>query len=124
MDILKVGAAALVLVNALVAMVIGLGDIVLTVAESGAIYLVASTSVGLVVAVVAHVRPETAKEPVALGAALLAELQAILGLLVVFTVFGLTKGDAALIDGVIITGAALVGGVFVRRKVTPVDGGS
>lgn len=120
MDILKVGAAALVLVNALVAMVIGLGDIVLTVAESGAIYLVASTSVGLVVAVVAHVRPETAKEPVALGAALLAELQAILGLLVVFTVFGLTKGDAALIDGVIITGAALVGVVFVRRKVTPV----
>lgn len=121
MDVSKLAAALVVLGNAILAAVIGVAELGWTDPEKGAAFLVVNTTVGIGVAIYAHVKPGTSGEPVAIGVTFIAWTESVFGAVVAFDAFELTAEKVTLLQGVIISAVALLTLLLVRERVTPVE---
>ena len=113
-------AALLVVVNATIALLVGLAIVSWTDVQVALVLATANTGVGLAVAVYAHLKPGTVAEPVAVGVALTAFTTAVLALLVGFQVFTLTDAQIGLVISLETGVVSFVGLFIVRQRTTPV----
>lgn len=113
----KRGGALAVFLGAVIAALSGFNLIHWTEAETSAVILEVLVTVALATSIIATLRPDTTKEPVAVTTALVAWCQATVALITVFDV--ITASQAGLLVGVISTGAVLLG-VHVRDQVAPI----
>jgi hypothetical protein len=121
MDLTKLAAALVAVGNAGLAFVLAVTHFGWTPIENGAAFLVVNTTVAFGVSVYAHVRPQRPGYPVAVGVSFLLWSDSVLGLLTVHAVFGLTKDQAALAQGVFVALVGLIALFASQSKVTPVE---
>lgn len=114
----SIAAAFIVAVNAIVLGINGIASTGWTDVQVGLIMVLATTSTALVLAIYNHMLPATKREPVAIGAAVIAESAAITALLSGFQVWHLTDAQNGLLVGIVVAVVGLVTTAFVREQVT------
>lgn len=119
MDVTKLAAALVVLGNAVLIACIGVFEWSWTDPEKGAAFLVLNTSVALGVAIYAHVKPGTRKEPVAIGVTFIAWTESGFGVIVAFGLWHLTAPKAVLVQGVIVAAVSLGSLILTRDATVP-----
>lgn len=115
-----IGAAFVVVGNAIITMLITTGVAHWTDPQKAAAFVEVNVVVAMVIAIYAHFDPATSKEPVALASTFTALVTATLLLLVAFAIVHWTRAQVDTIVGTTTAVVALVTLLLARNSVTPV----